>query len=54
MLFPEKKDYPTDFYYHRTASPTYRKYLEGCGLSTFDFEHPPQFAWRKKIFGNFF
>jgi hypothetical protein len=50
----EKKDYPKDFSYHRTASPTYRAYLETCGLSTFDIGHPPQFAWKKKIFGNWF
>jgi hypothetical protein len=49
-----KQDYPKDFYYHRTASPTYRKYLETCGLTTFDIDHPPQFAWKKKIFGNWF
>jgi hypothetical protein len=53
-IFPEKKDYPKDYFYHRTSSPTYRAYLEGCGLSTFDTETPPQFAWKKKIFGNFF
>jgi hypothetical protein len=50
----EKKDYPKDFYYHRTSSPTYRAYLETCGLTTFDIGHPPQFAWKKKIFGNWF
>ncbi len=53
-LFPEKKDYPKDFYYYRTSSPTYRKYLESCGLTIFDFGHAPQYAWRKKLFWNFF
>jgi hypothetical protein len=54
LLFPEKKDYPKDFYYHRTSSPTYREYLGSCGLSTFDLQKGPQFFWRKKIFWDFF
>lgn len=49
-----KEQYPKDFYYHRTSSPTYRAYLETCGLTTFDITHPPQYAWKKKIFGNWF
>lgn len=49
-----KDQYPKDFYYHRTASPTYRAYLETCRLTTFDIAHPPQYAWKKKIFGNWF
>ncbi len=49
-----KEQYPQDFYYHRTASSTYRAYLETCGLATFDIAYPPQYAWKKKIFGNWF
>lgn len=49
-----KDQYPKDFYYHRTASSTYRAYLETCGLVTFDIAHPPQYSWKKKIFGNWF
>lgn len=49
-----KDQYPKDFYYHRTASATYRAYLESCGLVTFDIANPPQYAWKKKIFGNWF
>jgi hypothetical protein len=54
MLSLPKNQYPKDFYYHRTASATYREYLRTCGLTTFDIGNPPQFAWRKKIFGSFF
>lgn len=54
MIYPEKNQYPKDFFYHRTASPTYREYLHTCGLTTLDIGHPPQFAWKKKIFGNWF
>ena len=54
MIHLEKKDYPKDFYYHRTASETYREYLHTCGLATFDIGHAPQYAWKKKIFGNWF
>lgn len=53
MLPLQKHDYPTDFHYHRTSSPTYRAYLATCGLTTFDTT-PPHFFWRKKIFGDFF
>lgn len=54
MIHLEPKDYPKDFYYHRTASATYREYLHTCKLETFDIGNPPQFAWKKKIFGNSF
>lgn len=54
MIHLEPKDYPLDFYYHRTASATYREYLHTCKLETFDIGNPPQFAWKKKIFGNSF
>lgn len=54
MLPLPKNQYPKDFYYHRTASPTYREYLHTCKLATFDIDHPPQFAWKKKIFWDFF
>ena len=54
MIHLEPKNYPKDFYYHRTASATYREYLHSCGLTTFDIDHAPQFAWKKKIFGNWF
>ncbi len=47
-------DYPPDFYYHRTGSTIYRKYLESCGLSTFDIGNPPQYAWKKRLFWDFF
>lgn len=43
-------DYPIDFYYHRTSSDTYRKYLESCWPKTFDI-NTPQFAWKKLFFG---
>jgi hypothetical protein len=45
-------EYPRDFFYHRTGSSVYRKYLETCHLTTFDIGNPPQYAWKKKIFGN--
>ncbi len=54
MLHLEKNQYPKDFYYHRTASATYRKYLHTCKLATFDIQNPPQYAWKKHIFGNSF
>ena len=50
----EPKDYPLDFYYHRTSSATYREYLHGCGLTTIDIDHPPQYAWVKRLFGDAF
>lgn len=50
----EKNQYPKDFYYHRTASATYREYLHGCGLKTLDIDHPPQFGWAKRLFGDAF
>lgn len=50
----EKNQYPKDFYYHRTASATYREYLHGCGLKTLDIDHPPQFGWAKRLFGDTF
>lgn len=50
----EPKDYPFDFYYHRTSSATYREYLHGCGLTTIDIDHPPQYAWVKRLFGDAF
>lgn len=52
MIQLQPHEYPQDFYYHRTGSAIYRKYLESCGLTTFDINHPPQFAWKKKLFGN--
>lgn len=30
MYFLKPEEYPKDFFYHRTASETYRTYLEGC------------------------
>lgn len=45
-------EYPRDFFYHRTGSSVYRKYLEMCHLTTFDIGNPPQYAWKKKLFGN--
>ena len=53
MIPLEKNEYPTDFHYHRTSSPTYRAYLENSGLATLD-TISPYFFWKKKIFGNFF
>ena len=52
MIALSPHEYPQDFYYHRTGSDIYRKYLETCGLTTFDIDHPPQYAWKKKLFGN--
>lgn len=49
-----RKDYPKDFYYHRTSSLGYRKYLTLGGLTTFDLPKSPQYAWVKKLFGGFF
>lgn len=54
MKILARSEYPDDFIYHRTGSPIYRKYLHGCWLRTFDIEHPPQFAWIKRVFGNWF
>jgi hypothetical protein len=42
-------EYPLDFHYHRTSSPTYRKYLENCWPTTFDTT-VPDYAWRKSLF----
>ncbi len=42
-------EYPLDFHYHRTSSPTYRKYLENCGPTTFDTT-PSDYAWMKSFF----
>ncbi len=50
MLHLEKNQYPKDFYYHRTASATYREYLHTCKLTTFDIKNPPQYAWKKPFF----
>ncbi len=44
-------EYPADFYYHRTASESYRTYLEWCGPKTFDIGNPPQYAWKKSLLG---
>lgn len=49
MIILRPEDYPLDFYYHRTSSPTYRRYLEGCWPETFDID-PPKYAWKKSLF----
>ena len=49
-----RNEYPKDFYYHRTSAEGYRKYLSAGGLTTFDLPNSPQYAWIKKVFGNFF
>lgn len=54
MIALAPSEFPRDFYYHRTGSDSYRKYLESCGLTTFDIGNPPQYAWKKRLFGNFF
>lgn len=46
-----KESYFPDFYYYRTSSPVYRKYLEDCGPETYDIPGWPQFWWKKKILG---
>ena len=53
MIILHPEEYPRDFYYHRTSSPTYRKYLEGCGPETFDIDSP-KYAWKKALFGGAF
>ena len=53
MIHLPFNQYPPDFYYHRTGSASYRKYLEMYGLVTFDIGNPPQYAWKKNLFGNF-
>lgn len=50
MIFLKPEEYPKDFFYHRTASETYRTYLEGCWPETFDIGNPPQYAWKKSFF----
>lgn len=50
MRILSPSEYPSDFYYHRTSSLTYRKYLESCGPLAFDIDHP-KFAWKKSLLG---
>lgn len=53
MQFLSPSEYPEDFFYHRTSAEIYRLYLDTCGnIQTFDIDHPPQYAWRKKLWGN--
>jgi hypothetical protein len=47
----ERQDTPDDFYYFRTVSPTYRRYLEKGGLKM--VEIGDQFGWLKDVFGLF-
>lgn len=51
MIHLEKQDYPEDFYYHRTASPVYRRYLESCGPETYTLGKGPQYGWKKNLLG---
>ena len=51
MIHLPPDQYPQDFYYHRTGSTSYRKYLEMYSLVTFDIGNPPQYAWKKNLFG---
>ena len=51
MQFLKPNDYSLDLMYHRKASPTYGKYLEGCGLKIFSQKNTPQFIWGKPILG---
>jgi hypothetical protein len=54
MKHLDPSEFPKDFYYHRTSSPLYRRYLESCWPKTFDIGNPPQYAWKKSLFwGNF-
>jgi hypothetical protein len=48
MILLSQSEYPKDFHYHRTSSPTYRIYLEGCGPKTFDID-TPHYAWKKSL-----
>ncbi len=52
MQHLERQDTPDDFYYFRTSSPTYRKYLEKCGLALVD-TGKKQYGWLKNVFGLF-
>ncbi len=36
MQHLESHQYDPNMYYHRNTSPVYRKYLETCGLITYD------------------
>ena len=50
----ERNTFPKDHTYYRTSSPVYRKYMESPKIETFDIGNPPQFWWKKKLFGNWF
>jgi len=53
MQHLQPSEYPRDFYYHRTSAELYRPYLESCGnITTFDIGNPPQYAWKKRLFGD--
>ena len=53
MKYISRADLPDDHYYHRTASSTYRKYLEDCWLTAITFPQTPQFWWVKNLLGKF-
>ncbi len=55
MQHLQPQEFPRDFYYHRTSAEIYRPYLESCGdITVFDIGNPPQYAWKKRLFGNVF
>jgi hypothetical protein len=55
MQHLQPQEFPRDFYYHRTSAEIYRPYLESCGdITVFDIGNPPQYAWKKQLFGNIF
>jgi len=53
MIQLDPKDYPKDFYYHRTSAEIYRPYLESCGpITAIDTPRPHEYAWKKRLFGS--
>lgn len=53
MQHLEPKDFPKDFYYHRTSAEIYRPYLESCGnITTYTLTNGVQYGWKKGLFGN--
>lgn len=50
----DKTTFPIDHYYYRTSSPDYRRYVNSPKIMTFDIWEWKQFAWKKKIFWDWF
>lgn len=51
MQYIERHELPDDHYYHRTASPVYKAYLEKCWPTAIELPWTPQFWWVKNLIG---